>query len=164
MSNKIISIKYVECAKLPWVPKNVLQKPTGGIIHRYLEGYEITLDDSTEIVIGIDPEAECSEDPGIIEAQDDIEYFIGSELIDIEVADDNSTMPLNIAQIFAKQFDTTPENILTWPDTVTFVRIITSKGVLPFGVYNDQNGYYGHEIGVHYNFGETCLYQIKSWI
>lgn len=164
MGNKIISIEYVNGVELPWIEENVLAKPIREYVHYYLEGYKIVLDDSTEMIIGIDPCSECSEDPGIIEAQDDIDYFVGSELIDIEFIEDNSLMPISIAKIFADKYDTTIEDIRTYEDTVAFVRIITSKGVLPFGVYNEQNGYYNHDVAIYQKIGEACLYQVKGEI
>jgi hypothetical protein len=96
-----------------------------------MDGFKITTD-KQEILIGIQNEQNCCEDWGFFLSEDCLNYFIGSELLDIELVDDC----WNVEKLKGKYGDK--------EDNYMFVNFITSQGVLQFTAYNNHNGYYGH--------------------
>jgi len=95
------------------------------------EGYQIITDKQT-IKLGIDNMRSCCENWGYFFSEDNLDEFIGAELLDIKLTD---------SQLKPAEFDT--NNM--YEGGAMFVNIETSKGTLQFIAYNEHNGYYGHE-------------------
>lgn len=96
--------------------------------YRY-EGYIIKTDDET-IKLGISNQQSCCENYGYYMSEDNINDFVGAELINIELCD----TALNVSKLEE-----------CYEGDNMFVNIITDKGSLQFVAYNQHNGYYGHE-------------------
>lgn len=95
------------------------------------DGFEITTD-SQVIKLGIENGQSCCETYGYFMSEDNLDDFVGSNIIDISITD----VCLNTEKL-------DKEN-LYYPDTM-FVNINTTKGLLQFVAYNSHNGYYSHE-------------------
>lgn len=95
-----------------------------------------------EIKILISAEQQCCENSGYFCANDSMCDFIGAELLKVKL----TNTCLN-----TKVFETKDE--LRWisEDCIQFVDLITDKGTLQFAVYNNHNGYYGHQIFIGTN-------------
>ena len=114
-----------------------------------MAGYIIT---TTEQVIKllIDDEGQCCENWGYFMSEDDINDFVGADLLDIKITDTE----LREGLLEQHELDV---NDRWFEGGVMFVDIITSNGVLQFVAYNEHNGYYGHEakvISKHLNHEE----------
>ena len=96
------------------------------------DGYQITTDQQV-IKIGITNMVQCCEEFGCIITNDEIEDFIGAELIGISITDD----ALNNKRI--KELEDLYEG------GAMFVNLETNKGLLQFVAYNSHYGYYGHD-------------------
>ena len=72
---------------------------------------------------------------------DNIEDFIGAELLDIMVVDEN----LIATSIKLKEIG---QNIEDDEFGAIFVNFETSKGLFQLTMYNVQNGYYGHAVTI----------------
>lgn len=96
------------------------------------DGFAITTDKQV-IKLLIDNGQSCCESWGYFMSEDDLEQFIGADLLDVNLTD---------AALNTKQIEKNKDNIDC--DEVMFVNINTSKGLLQFVAYNDHNGYYGH--------------------
>ena len=96
------------------------------------DGYQIITDSQT-IKIGISNSQCCCEDFGILTTNDNIEDFVESELISIEIVDS----ALNNKKL----------EELEYLDCggAMFVNFNTTKGLLQLVAYNAHNGYYGHD-------------------
>lgn len=103
------------------------------------DGYQIYTTDQN-IFIGIDSIQNCCENWGYIVSEDDISSFIGSELLNVEIVD---TQLKNI-ELQLKELD-------VYNGQAIFINLVTSAGILQFAVYNDHNGYYGHEVIIRSN-------------
>lgn len=110
----------------------------------YYDGLMITTDEQV-IKIGINNQGQCCEHFGTITSHDDLNDFIGANLIDIQIVDDtlNSTV-----------FDQSLEYA-----QVMFVNINTTKGTLQLVMYNDHNGYYSHDVVI-----ESTQLRHKSYL
>ena len=95
------------------------------------EGVIITLEGGTEIKIGIDGDQQCCEHAGFLSSNDDYSDFIGAEFLTVLTVDTNNF----VSEL--KELD--------FPE-VAFVNVETNKGTLQFAVYNEHNGYYGHDV------------------
>jgi hypothetical protein len=95
------------------------------------EGVIITLEDGTEIKIGIDDDQQCCEKTGFLSSNDDYSDFIGAEFLTVLTVDTNN--------LVSKLKD-------IYESDVAFINVETSKGTLQFAVYNEHNGYYGHDV------------------
>jgi hypothetical protein len=95
------------------------------------EGVIITLEDGTEIKIGIDDDQQCCEKTGFLSSNDDYSDFIGAEFLTVLTVDTN-----NLVSKLKDIYET----------DVAFINVETSKGTLQFAVYNEHNGYYGHDV------------------
>ena len=95
-------------------------------------GYEITTNNQT-IQFGIRTGQSCCENYGYFSSEDDLNQFIGAELLDIQLTD----TALNTNKLEKQNFS----------DYVNlmFETFKTNKGVFQLTVYNDHNGYYGHD-------------------
>lgn len=97
------------------------------------DGFEIKTDKQS-IKIGVSNEQSCCEDWGYFSSDDDLDQFIGSEIIEITIAD----TALNVEKL--------KENceFLDAGDCM-FINVSTTEGLLQFTAYNAHNGYYGHD-------------------
>jgi len=95
-------------------------------------GYQI-ITDKQSIKIGISDGQSCCEQWGFFMSDDNLEDYINSELISVEIVD--TELKTKIKDMF--------EYGLNEGDTM-FVNFNTSNGVLQFVAYNSHNGYYGH--------------------
>jgi len=102
--------------------------------HRSFEGIVI-ITDKQIIETGIEGGQDCCESFGYLTSEDNIKSFEGASLLGLTRTD----TCLNVEQ-YNKEF---PYG-LDGGDTM-FINIETSKGTLQIVVYNNHNGYYGHE-------------------
>jgi hypothetical protein len=103
-------------------------------------GYAITTDKQV-IKLLIDSGQRCCERWGYFMSEDDLDSFIGSNVIDISITD----TALNTTVLNDRGVD--PED--EWFEgNIMFVNINTDRGVLQFTAYNMHNGYYGHQAHV----------------
>lgn len=94
------------------------------------DGFLITTDDQV-IKLGIEYGVQCSENWGCFMSEDNLEEFIGANLITIKVTDTALKTWEKIEDIYEGD--------------VMFVNLETTNGLLQFVAYNEHNGYYGHE-------------------
>ena len=94
-----------------------------------MEGFEITTDKQV-IRMGISEEQQCCEHSGFFMSEDNLDEFIGAELLSVETVDDC----LHPAQM--EDF---------YEGGTMFVNFKTNRGVLQFTAYNSHNGYYSHD-------------------
>jgi hypothetical protein len=100
------------------------------------EGIAVTTATHTWFV-RIEAGQSCCETFGSVYLNDeDSYYFVGSDLIDVEVVD----MALNTKKLAEHE-------ITDYAETM-FVNFTTSKGIMQLVVYNEHNGYYGHDAQV----------------
>ena len=98
-------------------------------------GYIIECENDT-VKIGIDNGQSCCEDWGYLSSGDeDLSYYAGAELYDVAVVNEK----LARSRISSQNW-TSPI-----AGDIMFIDLETSVGVLQFAVYNDHNGYYGHD-------------------
>ena len=97
-----------------------------------LEGYKITTNKQV-IKLGIDNGQSCCENWGYFMSEDDVQSFVGSILIGIELTDTQLKK--------VEEFDI--DN--SYEGDAMFVNLKTNNGLLQFIAYNEHNGYYGHE-------------------
>lgn len=111
------------------------------------DGFKITTTEQ-EIYLVIDNIQCCCENFGYFMSEDNIDNFIGTELLDIKITDTmNKSITVDVLKENYLDFD--PEgNIDIYDGDIMFVDIITSNGVLQFVAYNEHNGYYGHDAWV----------------
>lgn len=142
MRGKIEEIKtvknYVIGNNAPMNGRNGSQLGLTGMINilrggMSMDGYVVTTTNHTYRVL-IDNEESCCESWGYFSTDDNLEDYIGSELISVELTD--------------KALKTEPIEELEYLDCggVQFVTFKTSKGDFQLAVYNGHNGYYGHGI------------------
>ena len=116
--------------------------------YKGMEGYKIVTD-KQEILILINNSQQCCEEwgyeacseKGILETQDDLDDYIGAEILDIEIVDTEKDIYKSLTDRVYRFYSSNAE----------FVNIKTSKGKLQFAVYNAHNGYYGHKIYIKFN-------------
>ena len=116
--------------------------------YKGMEGYKIVTD-KQEIFILINNSQQCCEEwgyeacseKGILETQDDLDDYIGAEILDIEIVDTEKDIYKSLTDRVYRFYSSNAE----------FVNIKTSKGKLQFAVYNAHNGYYGHTIYIKFN-------------
>jgi hypothetical protein len=94
-------------------------------------GYCIHTDEQ-QILILVSTGQGCCESTGYVCSEENLDDFIGADIIDIEITD----TALNSRVL---------ERSETFEGGVMFLNVKTTKGVLQFVVYNDHNGYYGHD-------------------
>jgi hypothetical protein len=116
--------------------------------YKGMEGYKIVTD-KQEILILINNSQQCCEEwgyeacseKGILETQDDLDDYIGAEILDIEIVDTEKDIYKSLTDRVYRFYSSNAE----------FVNVKTSKGKLQFAVYNAHNGYYGHKIYIKFN-------------
>ena len=96
------------------------------------DGYEITTDKQV-IKIGIGDDQNCCERWGYFITEDNLDEYIGSNLINISHTD----MELNTKQL--DDLDVCADETRTM-----FITFETTNGSFQFVAYNSHNGYYGH--------------------
>lgn len=105
-------------------------------------GYQIELNDNTKIILGMDDSQHCCENYGYFFSNDNLEFFIGAEVLDVLVVDE--------------QLITIP--IKEYQGDAIFVNVETDRGTLQFTAYNEHNGYYGHEVVVEFKGTRKEMY------
>ena len=113
------------------VESHPIKHPVGYEI--YCDGYKITTDKQTVLVL-IENDQQCCENWGYICTNDNMEEFIGANLLSVNLTD----IALNNADLPAAD----------WCDEreIQFVNLHTDRGLLQLAVYNAHNGYYGHSL------------------
>lgn len=111
------------------------------------DGFKITTTEQ-EIYLVIDNMQCCCENFGYFMSEDNIDNFIGADLLDIKITDTISkSVTMNTLNDRCLELDDNGD-IDIYEGGVMFVDIITSNGVLQFVAYNEHNGYYGHDAWV----------------
>ena len=87
-----------------------------------------------EIKIGIDNDQQCCESWGYLTSEDNVDDFIGAEVVKITLDDE-----LLNESVLSDLDKYTIENA-----SMMFVTVHTSKGPFQVVAYNEHNGYYGH--------------------
>ena len=95
------------------------------------DGYKVVTE-KEKIKILIENGQSCCENWGMLESQDDLDYFVGAELLDIELTYDG------INETITKEIDDDDEC------SAQLITFKTDRGNFQLGVYNSHNGYYGH--------------------
>lgn len=96
---------------------------------RKYDGFEVQTTEQV-IFVGISNYQDCCEDWGYVSTIDDVKDYIGTELLNIVIVDEN----LN-----TKDFVESDES------AAMFVNFETSKGTFQLTMYNIHNGYYSHD-------------------
>lgn len=94
------------------------------------DGLVVSLDNGTDVKVGISDGQSCCENWGYITSEDNYEDFIGAELISVAGVDSK------LAHVELQEIH---------EGDMMFVNFNTSEGVLQFVAYNEHNGYYAHE-------------------
>lgn len=105
------------------------------------EGFVIVSEQQI-IKLMIDNEQQCCENWGYFLSEDDLDTFIGADIINVYITD----MCLN-TKLLPKTKDEDDGEYLS----TMFINIETDRGLLQFTAYNLQNGYYGHDAFVFSN-------------
>ena len=120
--------------------KNLFQTHNKEVIKKFIKmdddwlGYNIETNQQV-ISLKINNQSDCCESWGFLTTEDKLEEFLGAELLGIEVIDtDYKAHPLT------KDYDFCDGG------SACFVDLLTSNGKLQFAIYNDHNGYYGHDV------------------
>ena len=95
------------------------------------EGYVITTEKST-YNLGIDNDGQCCEKWGYLASNDNLDEFIGAEIIGVKLTDN---------ELFT--VDTLPK---MYEGDMTFFTVETNKGGFQIVAYNEHNGYYSHDV------------------
>lgn len=95
------------------------------------EGYIITTEKSV-YNLGIDNDGQCCENWGYLASNDNLDEFIGAEIIGVKLTDN---------ELFT--VDTLPK---IYEDDMTFFTVETNKGSFQIVAYNEHNGYYSHDV------------------
>ena len=98
------------------------------------DGYKI-ITDKHEYHLLISNGQSCCESWGYFQSNDNVEEFIGTELLDVKF----TNTALNVQKLKGGGYNEDCGG-------VQFVDFETDKGVLQIAVYNSHNGYYGHDI------------------
>jgi hypothetical protein len=102
-----------------------------GQYENVFEGVEVETDQQV-IRVGIESGQQCCENAGYLLLQDDTAPFVGAELTDVRLisVQDVGTLANRLPEIHEGD--------------ILFINIETSRGPLQVAVYNEHNGYYGH--------------------
>jgi len=88
------------------------------------------------ILLLISNGASCCENFGYLHSEDNLEDFVGAELLKVEKVD--------------TKLEKTTLNDVDEGECI-FINLETSKGTCQFAVYNSHNGYYGHSVFIEMN-------------
>lgn len=105
-------------------------------VHESFSGFKVITTQQT-IGLYIDNVQDCCEHWGYFMSNDNLQDFVGSELLSIELTD----TALNTIKMDKEDLPPTGKY---WEGGIMFVNLNTSVGVLQFVAYNEHNGYYGH--------------------
>jgi len=94
------------------------------------DGYKITTD-KQEILLLISNGQNCCENWGYFMSNDNINDFIGAELLEVKLVNDC----LDVKKLQDMYMEET---------SCMFVNFETNRGTLQFTAYNSHNGYYSH--------------------
>jgi hypothetical protein len=94
------------------------------------DGFVVTLEDDTQIKMGISNGQNCCEQWGYLISEDDLSEFVGAEYFSVEAVGEA------LEHVAVKG---------GYEGGIMFININTSAGVLQFVAYNDHNGYYSHQ-------------------
>lgn len=102
------------------------------------DGVQIILSDGTEVLFTIANGQYCCEDWGYISSigNEDAQNFVGSVVHDISV----------VTKVNSDYITNTLDKERVDYDNAYFIRVETDQGDLEFAVYNEHNGYYGHDV------------------
>jgi len=103
------------------------------------EGFLIKTDKDVYSVM-IDNDQNCCENWGYLSSEDDIDRYIGADLISVEIVD----KALNTKVIDELELYEDYTNMI-------FVNFNTSEGLFQVVAYNEHDGYYAHEVFVSKN-------------
>jgi hypothetical protein len=106
------------------------------------DGYKISTDKrSIFVVIGNDQD--CCEVFGYFyDNKEDFSYYKGAELLDVLIIDEEMMSESMMRQDLSLRSEYREESF------AYFVEVKTSKGSFQLAVYNEHNGYYGHNVRV----------------
>lgn len=104
--------------------------------HFLMEGYLIKTTNNEYCVL-ISNERNCCEEWAFMASEDDLEYYIGAELLEVTLTD------IALNQKILKKLPLDWEYMVK---EIQFVEFKTNKGIFQLAVYNGHNGHYGHEI------------------
>ena len=107
------------------------------VIGLSMSGYAITTNEQV-LKLMITDSQDCCENFGYFISEDDVNDFIGAELIDVKITD------TELKEGNLKKLELNVESE-SFEGGVMFVDIVTSEGTLQFVAYNEHNGSYGHE-------------------
>jgi len=100
-----------------------------------MDGYKVETDEHIIYVL-IDNVQSCCESWGYFASEDNLNQFIGAELMEINLTD----TALNKEKVEKSDYYDGDSG------GIQFVDFVTDKGIFQLAVYNAHNGYYGHEI------------------
>lgn len=100
------------------------------LTYGYFEGISVTTD-KHKFLVGIEMGQSCCENYGYLTSEDIPSEHIGANLLSVEVVDGD-----------LKTFDIEDSTDMH----AMFVNFKTSVGTYQVVVYNEHNGYYGHEV------------------
>lgn len=101
------------------------------------DGYEVVTD-KHKVYVLINNEQECCEDWGYAITYDDAAHFISAELLEIRLTDvalDQVRFPPVVED--GQMYEYRQQQ---------FVDFVTTRGVFQVVLYNEHNGYYGHDV------------------
>lgn len=101
------------------------------------DGVQIILNDGTEVLFTIENDQRCCEEWGYISSigNEDAQNFVGARIRNIGVVHGEN-------EYLIQYFDNNRLSV----DDAYFIRVETDQGDLEFVVYNEHNGYYGHNV------------------
>jgi len=104
--------------------------------YEYMDGYKVETDKHVIYVL-IDNGQSCCESWGYFASEDDLNQFIGAELMEINLTD---------TALSKEKVEKSDYYDGGGGGGIQFVDFVTDKGVFQLAVYNAHNGYYGHGI------------------
>ena len=110
-----------------------------------MDGYKVTTTKANIFVL-ISNGQGCCESWGYFSSEDDIMSFIGATLKEVNLTD----VALNKKCVEESGYYGGDDG------GIQFVDFVTTKGTFQLAVYNDHNGYYGHEILVTIGDNVIC--------
>ena len=102
--------------------------------HAYFDGYKIKTSNNTYWLL-IENGQYCCESWGYFSSSDNVQEFVKSTLKEVKLFDTS----LNAKKLIDNGRWINEKDCM-------FVNFETNKGTLQFVVYNQHNGYYGHEV------------------
>ncbi len=116
-------------------------------------GYEMETDQGF-VTIAVDNVSACCESFGAVDNLPNLEYFNGSNIVDIQAVEVNEKGEWRDSKSLDNKIGDYGEEVLE----AGFIKIVTDKDTFDMSVYNNHNGYYGHEVIVK-KTKSSCLDQ-----